>query len=148
MHEPGLDHRRLDPEDRPRCAIVLDEELTPGRAANAAAVIALTVGALVPDLQGEDVVDADGAIHPGLIPIGLPVLKAPAGTIGALRERAVEAGLVVVDFPAPGQQTTDYEAFRHAVSTTRAAELEYVGVAVIGPKKRVARITGQLALLR
>jgi hypothetical protein len=49
-----------------RCAIVIDADLAPGLAANAAAVLALTLGATVDGIVGPDLVDADGEVHPGL----------------------------------------------------------------------------------
>jgi hypothetical protein len=51
-----------------RCVIVVDEALPPRLAANAAAVLALTLGALEPALAGADFVDGDEEAHPGLIP--------------------------------------------------------------------------------
>jgi hypothetical protein len=131
-----------------RCIIVVDQDLPPGLAANAAAVLALTLGAREPDLAGVGFVDGDGQPHPGLIPIGLPVLKAPRAKLGDLRGQAADAGLGVIDFPTLGQQTTDYEAFRSAVAATPAGELEYLGLAVYGAGRPVRRLTGNLALLR
>lgn len=55
-----------------RCIIVVDQTLPPGLAANAAAVLPLSIGARFPQLPGHDLVDADSFAHPGLIPIGLP----------------------------------------------------------------------------
>jgi hypothetical protein len=131
-----------------RCVIVIDEALPPGLAANAAAVLALTLGAREPALVGASFVAADEGTHPGLIPSGLPVLKASRGELGALRGRAGDAGLGVVDFPTLGQQTNDYDEFRGRVSQTPATELEYLGVAVYGPRRAVGRVTGNLPLLR
>ncbi len=131
-----------------RCVIVVDEALPPGLAANAAAVLALTLGAMEPELVGAGFVDADEGSHPGLIPIGLPVLKAPRVDLGGLRARAGDAGLGVIDFPTLGQQTNDYDEFRGGVARTPAAELEYLGVAVYGPRRAVGRVTGNLPLLR
>jgi hypothetical protein len=131
-----------------RCVIVIDEALPPGLAANAAGVLALTLGATVEGLVGTDAVDADGEIHRGLIPMGLPVLVAPRDQLGALRARAVDAGVGVVDFPTFGQQTTDYEAFRGRVARTPSADLEYLGVALHGPRRAIGRLTGSLRLLR
>jgi hypothetical protein len=131
-----------------RCVIVVDEALAPGLAANAAGVLALTLGATVEGLAGADAVDADGQVHPGLIPMGLPVLAAPRGQLGDLRARAVEAGVGVIDFPTFGQQTTDYEAFRGLVAKTPNAELDYLGVALHGPRRAIGRLTGNLRLLR
>jgi hypothetical protein len=131
-----------------RCVIVLDEDLPPGLAANAAAVLALTLGAREPSFVGADLVDADAETHPGLIPIGLPVLRAPRGELGGLRARASEAGLGVIAFPAVGQQTNDYDEVREAVARTPTDALEYLGVAVHGPRRAVGRLTGRLPLLR
>lgn len=132
-----------------RCVIVLADDLPPGLAANAAAVLALSLGAQVPELPGPDIVDADGTTHPGLIPIGLPVLKAPRAALKDLRARAREAdGVEVIGFPAPGQRTTNYAEFAAAVSGSGVEELEYVGVLVHGDKKPVNKLTGSYALLR
>jgi Protein of unknown function (DUF2000) len=131
-----------------RCVIVVDEDLPAGLAANAAAMVALTLGAREPHLVGADFVDADAEPHPGLIPIGLPVLRAPRAQLAELRRRAAADGVRVVDFPVFGQRTNDYDEFRGMVGATPAAELSYLGVAISGPRRAVARLTGQLALLR
>jgi len=52
----------------------------------------------------------------------------------------------VVDFPAAGQTTTDYEAFRAAVAED--PEPAYLGLLVHGAKKPVRTVTGALGLLR
>lgn len=131
-----------------RCVIVVDEALAPGLAANAAAVLALSLGARFPELPGRDVVDADGGVHRGLITMGLPVLAAPADRLGPVRAAALAAGLHVLDFPTDGQRTTDYDAFAGSVAATSAADLGYLGLLVAGPAKPVRRLTGGFRLLR
>jgi hypothetical protein len=131
-----------------RCVIVVDEDLPAGLAANAAAVLALTLGAREPELVGEDFVDADSQPHLGLIPIGLPVLRASRDELVELRRRAGADGVSVVDFPVFGQRTNDYDEFRGMVAATPAAELSYLGLALSGPRRAVRRLTGTLALLR
>lgn len=137
-----------EPTRPDRYVLVVDESLPPGLAANAAAVLALSLGAGAPHLPGRDVVDADGGVHPGLIPVGLPVLSAPRDRLGALRTAALDVGLHVIDFPVAGQQTTDYDAFAASVAGTPAADLTYLGLALCGPAKPVRRLTGGLSLLR
>jgi hypothetical protein len=140
--------RASSPPEAPlRCVVVVDEALPAGLAANAAAVLALTLGATIDGLQGGDLVDADGHAHPGLIPFGLPVLAAARPVLAELRERAVDVGVGVVVFPVFGQQTNDYETVRARVAATRAADLEYLGVALYGSRRAVARLTGALRLL-
>jgi hypothetical protein len=130
-----------------RCVIVIDQDLPPGRAANAAAVLALTLGAREPDLAGADLVDADEQTHPGLIPIGLPVLRASRDDLVELRRRAAADGVSVIDFPTVGQQTNDYDEVRSRVARTPTAELTYLGVAVSGSRRSVNRLTRRLSLL-
>jgi Protein of unknown function (DUF2000) len=131
-----------------RLVIVVDEALAPGLAANAAAVVAFTLGAQLPALRGPDVVAADGAVLPGFIPIGVPILRAPAEALVALHADAVAAEVGVVALPTFGHQTTDYDEFRTLVAGTPSAELRFLAVAVHGPRRRVGRLTGSFGLLR
>lgn len=131
-----------------RYVILVDRDLPAGLATNAAAVLALTIGARFPHLPGADLLHADGATHPGLIPMGLPVLATSATECARVRTTALAADVFVVDFPTLGQQTTDYDAFAHAVHATPGSELSYLGVALCGPAKTVRKLTGGLPLLR
>ena len=131
-----------------RCVVIVDEALPPGLAANAAAMVALTLGATVDGLPGADLVDADGHSHPGLIAAGIPILAASRLQLSDLHARAQRESLGVVDLPAFGQQTTDYESVIERVGQTPAAELEYLGIALHGPRRAVSRLTGSLRLLR
>ncbi len=131
-----------------RSVVVVDEALPPGLAANAAAVLAVSLGATAPDLVGDDLVDADGDRHPGLITTGLPVLRAPAAELTGLRTRALDAGVAVIGFPAFGQRTTDYAAFGAQLARTPSAALAHLGLVLHGPRRTVARLTGSLPLLR
>lgn len=144
MSDPTTDQ----PATPERCVIVVDDQLPAGRAANAAAVIALTIGQRHPALVGPPLVDASGVAHPGLIPIGIAVLAASRATLAAIRAKGAAAGCDVVDFPAQGQQTTDYSAFRDAVAQVATDDLEYVGVALIGARKPIGKLVANLGLLK
>jgi hypothetical protein len=126
--------------------VVLDETLAPGKAANAAAVMAMTLGTKVPAMIGADFADGTGAVHAGLFREGLPVLKAPAEGLIALRERAVAAEVGVIGFPVNGHQTNDYDEFVAMLASSE--DVSYLGLALYGPAKAVRRLTGSLGLLR
>jgi hypothetical protein len=131
-----------------KCVIVVSDELPPGRAANAAAVVALTLGGLHPRLLGRAVADADGDVHPGLIPQGLPILRAPGRKLAEARNRAQKAGLGVIDFPVAGQEANDYDDYIRRVGQTPGSDLRYCAVAIYGPRREVADVTGRFSLLR
>ena len=149
MEAPCVTSDMEEPTTEPmRCVAVIDHALPIGNAANAAAVMALTMGRRQPHLAGEPLFDASGYPHPGLIPIGIPVLGAPAADIPTLRAKAIGAGLEVVDFPAQGQQTNDYTEFQRLVRETDPGELRYLGVMIYGAKRKVSRVVGRYRLLR
>jgi hypothetical protein len=139
----------LEHTTRPqRCVIVVDNELPPGKAANAAAVLALTVGQRHPSLVGEPLVDASGSVHPGLIPVGIAVLAASQEDMASIRIKAMAAECDIVSFPVQGQQTTDYAAFRDAVAAVSTDDLRYVGLALTGDRKPISKAVANLGLLK
>jgi hypothetical protein len=83
-----------------------------------------------------------------LIPIGIPVLGAPADELPAIRGKAVAVGLEVVDCPVQGQQTNDYAEFQRLVRDIDSDALRYLGVMIYGTKKKVSRVVGRYSLLR
>jgi Protein of unknown function (DUF2000) len=110
-------HGRPDPAAI-RTVVVIDRELPKGLAANAAAILSLTLGAHHPALVGAHFTDAAGGQHLGLIPEGLPVLGAVRAELPAIRAAA-----------QPG-------------------DLAYLGMLISGRRKAVRAVTGQLGLLR
>lgn len=128
-----------------RCVVVVNESLSPGKASNAAAVVAFTLGQRHGALVGAPITDAGGGAHPGLIPIGIPILRASTAQLAALRQRAAGA-CDLVDFPREGQQTMDYEAFRQAVAKCSPESLEYLAIGLVGARRVVSKLVGGLAL--
>ena len=84
-----------------KCVLVIDEAMPRGLAANTAAILGITWGRLRPELVGEDVTDAAGAIHPGIIRTPVPVLSGRPETFQTLRRQLAElefADVAAVDF--------------------------------------------------
>ncbi|AYZ31848.1 DUF2000 domain-containing protein [Serratia sp. FDAARGOS_506] len=130
-----------------KCVIILNNDLPLGQAANAAAVIALTIGQRHPELVGSPLIDATNVSHPGLIPIGVTVLSTSVETMRNVREKACELlHIDLIDFPIQGQQTKDYDAFLHAVSKTPLPDMIYSGLALVGNKKAISKLVAKLDL--
>ncbi len=132
-----------------KCVLVIDAGLPRGLAANAAAVLAATLGARVPDLVGRDLPDADGADHPGIVVVPLPVLAADTDALRELRQRAAAVpDLVCVDFSRLAQQCRRYDEYADLLAATPGQSLDYVGVGLAGPAKAVNKLTGSLPCCR
>ncbi|NUU05839.1 DUF2000 domain-containing protein [Leifsonia sp. C5G2] len=133
---------------RLKWVVVVDESLPAGLAANAASCTAAATAAGVGGLLGPDAVDADGSTHPGLPWAGCSVLRAPAAQLAVIRAKAAAADDVfVADMPAAAQQTRVYDEYLAAVAENEGDALPYYAVSVVGPRNRVDRIVGRLALL-
>lgn len=134
-----------------KCVLVIDEAMSRGLAANTAAILGITWGRLRPDLVGEDVTDGAGALHSGIIRTLVPVLSGGPETFQALRRQLAEpefADVAAVDFTDLAQSCRTYGEFIEKMARTRPEELRYRGLALLGPRHQVDRLTGSLPLLR
>ncbi|WP_034913956.1 DUF2000 domain-containing protein [Erwinia sp. 9145] len=129
-----------------RCVVILNSDLPAGKAANAAAVISLTLGQRHPHFVGPELVDGNGSVWPGLIPVGIPVLTASNDQLRSLVEACRERQFDVILFPVEGQMTVDYAAFSQAVSEIPEAQLHHLGIGITGEKKALRKLTAKLKL--
>lgn len=130
-----------------RCVIVLNQDLPLGNIANAAAVLALTLGQRHPMLVGEVLADSHGQCWPGLIPIGISVLAASEEQLSALLQQSHATEVDRILFPVDGQQTTNYAQFLASVANRPSSEWRLLGIALAGEKKTVRKLTAKLNLL-
>lgn len=132
-----------------RSVIIINNELPIGKAANAAAVVAFTLGQRHPSLVGEQFQDGTGTSYPGVIFTGVSILGASPGELIALSEKAsAAANCDVVVFPLEGQTTVDYEEFRRVMADVTPERLGYLSIGLAGHRKSINKIVGNLKLLR
>lgn len=133
---------------RSKWVIVVDAALGPGLIANATACVAAAVGYATPGLLGRGGPDASGRHHPGLPWAGCSILAGDQSALRAIRNRAVAAeGLLVVDMAEPAQTNRVYDDYLAELSLKKAEDLVYYAVSLVGPRKTVDKLVGQLALL-
>lgn len=134
-----------------KCVMVIDESLPRGVIANTAAIMGITLGRQLPEAVGTDVTDQSGREHLGIIGFPVPILRGTGPTIKQIRETLYQADfqdLTVVDFSDLAQGCKTYDEFIDKMGRTPADTLEYFGVAICGPKKKVNQLTGSMPLLR
>ncbi len=134
-----------------KCVMVIDEKLPPGVVANTAAIMGITLGKKMPEAVGADVYDRTGNAHLGIIEFPVPILKGNSEIIRAIREKLYEpdfSELTAVDFSDLAQSCKTYVEFTQKMKNADEADLDYLGIAVCGAKKKVNKLTGSLALLR
>lgn len=134
-----------------KCVMVIDENLPVGMIANAAAIMGITLGKEMPEVVGRAVTDRSGNQHLGIIEFPVPVLKGNAILIRSIREKLYEAeysDLSVVNFSDLAQGCKTYREFIDKMGMAYGTELNYLGIAICGAKKKVNKLTGSMPRLR
>jgi hypothetical protein len=131
-----------------RWVVVVERDLPVGLAANTAAVLALTLGKSAPDLIGHDADDAQGRSYPGLTTLPLPVLTLDAPGLADLAGAARHSGLLAGVMTRTAQRAKTYPEYLTQLQNTTTANVDLIGVALLGPDRKVRRLTGSLPLLR
>ncbi|WP_433257370.1 DUF2000 domain-containing protein [Streptosporangium sp. CA-135522] len=130
-----------------KLVLVVREGLEPALAVNAAAVVGLSLGARLSHPVGPDGKDASGEVHAGLNPHPVPVLTASAEQLRELHDKArTREDLVAVGFNEVARRARDYGDYLDALAVTPAGDVDYVAVAVFGPRNRVTALTKRLPL--
>lgn len=133
---------------RLKWVIAVDAELAAGRATNAAVCVAAATADAVDGLLGPGARDADGRVHPGLPWAGCTVLAATREQLATIaRKASAAADMFVADMPALGQAIRVYDEYLTEMTRTDTETLDLLAVSVVGPRNRVDRLVGSLALL-
>lgn len=138
-------------EQNEKCVMVIDANLPLGIIANTAAILGITLGKKRPEAVGCDVCDQSGNVHLGIIEFPVPILKGSPEEIRQIREKLYQMefqDLVVVDFSDLAQGCKTYDEFVQKMEGVPERNLQYLGLAICGAKKKVNRLTGRMPLLR
>lgn len=134
-----------------KCVMVIDEGLQLGMIANTAAIMGITLGKKMPEVVGADVTDQSGSEHLGIIEFPVPILRGTRPDIKQIREKLYQPefqDLTVVDFSDLAQSCKTYDEFMEKMGRVSESDLQYLGVAICGSRKKVNKLTGNMPLLR
>jgi hypothetical protein len=132
-----------------RCTLVIDQQLPVGLAMNAASVIGISFGKLIGNLVGPDMYSQDGFTYPGVIYAPLPVLLAEGNYLRELQQiSGKDPEIFSMPFSALAQSCKTYGEYGERIATTHSEQIELVAMGLIGPKKKITRLTGNLKLYR
>lgn len=134
-----------------KCVMVIDSKLPAGIVANTAAILGITLGKHIPEQVGENVTDASGQVHLGIIKIPVTMLHGDKGVLNDLRKRLFGPefnDLTVVDFSDIAQSCNVYSDYIDKSALTPEQDHTYFGVAIYGTKKKVNKLTGSMPLIR
>lgn len=113
-------------------ALVVNDSLSAGRNANAAASVAAATIQEVTGLLGPGGTDADGSAHSGLPWSGCTVVQASQEKLQRIRSKALNReDVFLADMPVLAQQTRVYQEYLQRLSERISPEIEYAALSVV-----------------
>lgn len=132
-----------------RCTIIIDKNLPAGLAINAASVIGISFGRTTENLVGPDMQSLDGLNYPGVIYTPLPVLLATGDYLHALQAVAQnDEEIYAMPFSALAQSCKTYDEYGERIASVNSERIELVALGLIGPRKKITKLTGNLSLFK
>jgi hypothetical protein len=133
-----------------KIAIVLIDGLLNWQAMNAACHLCLSIGHYSENqIMGKHpVLDKTGVAHMGISKYPIVVLKAKnqESIQKLLHEVRQNSGLIFADFPREMLETYTDEQMVGAIAQLPESEIEYLGVAILGPADDLKRLTSKINL--
>ncbi|GMA23568.1 hypothetical protein GCM10025864_13270 [Luteimicrobium album] len=131
-----------------KVVLVVREGLPSNLAANAAAVLGASIGAVRDLPLGPDAVDASGTVYEGIVTTPVPVLVTGAEELRVLfRQAAAQEGTTVLALTEVARQARTYDAYLSDLAQAREADADIVALVVAGRRNQVTKITKRLPLL-
>lgn len=122
-----------------KCVIVVNEQYSSGEKANAAAILGASLGRNRQDLIGSDVMNKSGEMLKGIITVPVPILQSSPEH---LQELSGHTNYVFTDTAQCSKTYDDY------VLRQKEQDGQPIGILLIGPEKKIRKLTGNLPLMK
>jgi hypothetical protein len=130
-----------------KMVVIIATEAPIGVALNTAALLGVGLGSHHDDTVGPDTVDAAGTPHTGMCAYPIPILR--ADDLQALRaQAAARPDVTIHDMHQVAQQARTYDQMSTTLAGTKPEDIQYLGLALYGPRQSVDSLTGALPLYR
>lgn len=132
-----------------KASVIVADDLPPGLAINAAALVTSTLGNRMKHLIGGDVKDLSGDKHAGLTWLPITILKASRDTLSEVHRQAIhDNDILVIDVPEQAQMTRTYEDFESLMSQAHGDAIRYLAIGLYGDKSRITALTKKISLYK
>ncbi|HEY9336037.1 MAG TPA: DUF2000 domain-containing protein [Kribbella sp.] len=130
-----------------KMVVIIATEAPIGVALNTAALLGVGLGSHHDDTVGPDTADASGTPHTGMCAHPIPILR--GDDLQALRaQAAARPDVTVHDMHQVAQRARTYEQMSSTLTGTKPEDIQYLGLALYGPRQSIDSLTGALPLYR
>lgn len=131
-----------------KSVIAVDQSLPIGLKANIAAVMGLSLGQVHPELLGDEVQSKDEMSFAGITNTPLPILETEALDLAGLYWAAKDEDIERWCFTDCALTTKNYDDYTKRCAETPSKNMQFHGVLLHGPKKKINKLCGNYPLLK
>lgn len=130
-----------------KMVVIIAAEAPIGVALNTAALLGVGLGHHHDGTVGPGTTDAAGTPHTGMCAYPIPILR--ADDLSTLRaQAAARPDVTIHDMHQVAQQARTYEQMSTTLAGTKPDDIQYLGLALYGPRQSIDSLTGALPLYR
>ena len=131
--------------------MIVNENLPRGIIANTTAALGISIASLQDVMTGKKLVDRNGRIHESITNVPIPILALPVNDVKVLYDNLLELNdedLKVIGFNDVAQNSHHYEEYEARLLQTAKDNINYLGICIYGPKKKINKLAGSMKMLR
>ncbi len=127
--------------------IIVNDDLKRGLIANICSVISASFLRYAPDILGSDI-ETEDLFYPAITKIPIIILGGANGTLKTILSRAITKDITYVLYDKIALTCHDYQEYSDLIKNQSTQEREIIGIGLIGDKKAIKALTGNLPLLK
>lgn len=134
-----------------KCVMIVDSDLPIGIQVNTAAVLGVSLASEIKGLTGKKLIDKDGVLHEGVTNIPIPILTLSSEELKQKYNQLLKIDdneIRVIGFNDVAQKSLEYDDYEMKLAQTNNNTINYLGICIYGPKKKVNKLTGNIKMLR
>lgn len=134
-----------------KCVLIVDPNLPIGVISNTTAALGISLASGINGMIGKKVLDRDQRMHEGITNVPIPILTLSKEEIKNKYDDLLEKNdpeIKVIGFSDVAQKSLSYEDYELKLSSTGKDQINYLGLCLYGPKKKINKLTGNLKMLR
>lgn len=134
-----------------KCVMIVASDLPIGVQVNTAAALGVSLASEIKGLTGKKLIDKDGILHEGVTNIPIPILTLSNEELKQKYNLLLEMNdneIKVIGFNDVAQKSLEYDDYEMKLAETNNNDINYLGVCIYGPKKKVNKLTGNIKMLR
>lgn len=134
-----------------KCVMIVDCNLPIGIQVNTAAVLGVSLASEIKGLTGKKLTDRDGIVHEGVTNIPIPILALSNEELKEKYNQLLKINdneIRIIGFNDVAQKSLEYDDYQMNLAQTNNNDINYLGICIYGPKKKINKLTGNMRMLR